>query len=574
MGTVMITASGYTFCPIAWYWTFYPFWSRDSKNQFISIVTSYACLATFFIAGQWRKQSKQAQGVDNIQKFFIEVSQILNILNMHLILFLQVYAIRPYRELKLNKNKIKTDVFMSGHTIPLHSTDDMSEENFHLSHEMVDASKTNLQETFSSWVNDGQNIEEIQCSVCEEKYQSITEYTHHLNTHLEICEQSIDVNSKTCAELALPCKAGFKSESLAQPDTNDSNGDSCFKIKEEIPPEPYNVTVLKSNALSEAPSLKDEKADHKAERLSCTLCYKLFSTKSSLKKHVAVIHDKLKPFSCTLCDKSFAQKAKLTQHVDAVHYKLKPFPCTLCYKSFAYKEQMSNHIEEVHYKIKRRDKELNVFLCTFCDKSFSKKRDMIGHIDAEHHKMELFSCSWCDQSFALKQSLTTHVKTVHPKPFSCTLCEKSFSGNHSLKRHLDSVHYKLKSFPCTKCNKLFSTKSILIKHADTVHNKIKLFSCTLCQKSFSQKTYLTQGRRYRVHEYTIVSPWDPKGKANLCSCIAYRTGNQPQIVSIMAFGFDLRSYSLIHVMSIVFLGGQASVTICHFAKVLMPSDMT
>lgn len=57
------------------------------------------------------------------------------------------------------------------------------------------------------------------------------------------------------------------------------------------------------------------------------------ANKSSLDKHVRIVHQKERPFSCRVCDQTFGQKVHLDAHVSAVHVQvwtilhLKSFLC-------------------------------------------------------------------------------------------------------------------------------------------------------------------------------------------------------------------------------------------------------
>lgn len=52
---------------------------------------------------------------------------------------------------------------------------------------------------------------------------------------------------------------------------------------------------------------------------TCTICSKQFSTKTNMKRHIAAIHTKERPFKCKLCDKSFVLKHRLNLHYMFVH---------------------------------------------------------------------------------------------------------------------------------------------------------------------------------------------------------------------------------------------------------------
>ena len=67
--------------------------------------------------------------------------------------------------------------------------------------------------------------------------------------------------------------------------------------------------------------LKTHKNQHhngKTNHTWCTVCLKYVSLKS-LKMHIAVVHDGLKPYQCKLCHKYFSVSCNLKKHMERVH---------------------------------------------------------------------------------------------------------------------------------------------------------------------------------------------------------------------------------------------------------------
>ena len=208
-----------------------------------------------------------------------------------------------------------------------------------------------------------ESINKIQCSVCEEKYDNITEYTHHLNMH----SQGSDNQSVTNNDRA-PVK-GFN--------------------------------VLKGMLAS--PSL------------SCAMCDRTFGSESTLNKHIDIVHRKW-THRCPLCYHYYASESVLANHISSVHHKLKPYSCTWCDKSFVYKRDLTAHVNSVHHEI---DNDLvhnnQKHRCPLCYQYYISESVLKKHISVVHHKLKSFSCTLCDKSFAYKSTLRAHVNLVHHK---------------------------------------------------------------------------------------------------------------------------------------------------------------
>ena len=84
----------------------------------------------------------------------------------------------------------------------------------------------------------------------------------------------------------------------------------------------------------------------------CEKCYKYFSAKRSLSKHIRVFHLGVKNFLCQICEISFGQNHELKSHVMKKHSKdgeaPEKFHCDQCSKQFAEKCILNHHIKYMH----------------------------------------------------------------------------------------------------------------------------------------------------------------------------------------------------------------------------------
>ena len=82
--------------------------------------------------------------------------------------------------------------------------------------------------------------------------------------------------------------------------------------------------------------------------LKCELCSKNFTAKSSLKAHVASVHDGEKPLKCEICDYSCSRNTSLKKHVASVHDGKKPFKCEICDDQFELKHELNEQDPNEH----------------------------------------------------------------------------------------------------------------------------------------------------------------------------------------------------------------------------------
>ena len=80
----------------------------------------------------------------------------------------------------------------------------------------------------------------------------------------------------------------------------------------------------------------------------CKICKMRFSSRSSVRRHTIIIHEKAKSFQCQICKKYFFAKYELNHHTSVFHEQIKPFQCNICKKSFGYKSYLKTHLKYVH----------------------------------------------------------------------------------------------------------------------------------------------------------------------------------------------------------------------------------
>ena len=66
------------------------------------------------------------------------------------------------------------------------------------------------------------------------------------------------------------------------------------------------------------------------EKEKCSICDKSYSNTSSLKKHIASVHEKKKSHMCSICDYSSLRKDGLKSHIASVHGNNKLHKCPIC----------------------------------------------------------------------------------------------------------------------------------------------------------------------------------------------------------------------------------------------------
>ena len=209
---------------------------------------------------------------------------------------------------------------------------------------------------------------------------------------------------------------------------------------------------------SDRSSLKKHEASHNKEEgtIVCDICGKMFATNGGLRTH-REIHSDQKKFICEHCGSGFYQKGNLMQHLKTdiglckglkgVHSLM--MECNLCNRSFTSVNRLKQH-ERKH----ERMEELNGpdgLVCKDCGKSFTAfhqfKRHQMTHSGERPHK-----CRFCEKSFTQKSNMMAHMR-IHTgyRPYECYICGQGFTQGTTLKIHVEKNHdsstYKFKKLP-------------------------------------------------------------------------------------------------------------------------------
>ena len=245
------------------------------------------------------------------------------------------------------------------------------------------------------------------------------------------------------------------------------------KIKEETNPMP--VKSVSCQKIENEITKKPTKPSY-----ICPFCEgSTFTKDSHLKRHIASVHERNKPYSCSLCDKSFSLNDNLQRHLnvhlanensETVHEgNISLLLCSHCGMKFGRSDQLKRHIASVH------ERNTLVHKCSLCDYVGYTKNDLTSHVNRVHEQKKPHKCSSCDYSACSKGDLNKHFRRVHEKlkPDKCSICFKDYFSKSHLRIHIESVHEKKKPYLCTYCDTSFASNCGLQKHIFRAHDRKK-----------------------------------------------------------------------------------------------------
>ena len=178
--------------------------------------------------------------------------------------------------------------------------------------------------------------------------------------------------------------------------------------------------------------------------IECSICGKVLSDKTNLKKHVDVVHFNIRNYSCDIDGKRFISRNDLQDHIRAVHEKKKDFICDTCGQALS-----TRHGLRVH-KLTHIEGSKSIS-CSRCDKRFRHLSTFRKHIARVHdfNPEKRLQCQLCQKFYNHQEGLRRHMRKFHDHPnqlkFRCEICSISFVFNYDLNKHRKRVHSNLKT---------------------------------------------------------------------------------------------------------------------------------
>ena len=234
-----------------------------------------------------------------------------------------------------------------------------------------------------------------------------------------------------------------------------------------------------------------DKQNHKEGRKSCPVCFRRFSKKQAVERHMVVhkinentvIEEELPQFDlpdfeetiknndenkaqakqspvskCKVCNKEYRHEASLKRHTNKVHTDAsETFPCDMCDLKCTRKDNLYVHKRKVHnaYHLNLdaiRNSQITRLSCEMCSQNFESIKQFEAHIALkvcqdkfnmfDLDEKEKYQCDLCTRSYAHKKNLLAHMNWKHRNSeiFKCEICDVTYLHKRSLERHSKRLH--------------------------------------------------------------------------------------------------------------------------------------
>ncbi|XP_033231811.1 zinc finger protein 506-like [Belonocnema kinseyi] len=183
-----------------------------------------------------------------------------------------------------------------------------------------------------------------------------------------------------------------------------------------------------------------------------------------------------KEYKCEKCARTYTQQSLLTHHQKYLCDMVSKVTCQFCFKEFTRKSSLNRHVDSLHLKTNLQATETKHY-CDTCTRSYVRLSDLVRHKRLEHAAIKpQFICDFCGYQTTVKRTLAVHIHSRHlPKSKRkriCDICSRSFTWLSTLNRHKRLEHAEVKPpFICSFCGYKSKLKRSLLEHISLRHLK-------------------------------------------------------------------------------------------------------
>ncbi|KAK9509161.1 hypothetical protein O3M35_006539 [Rhynocoris fuscipes] len=324
--------------------------------------------------------------------------------------------------------------------------------------------------------------------------------------------------------------------------SNEDKENEVERISDVTSPHPLDNTIRDGNVsegITDDSCVKDGEESSNGNKYECHECGKSYLVKSSLERHIRVLHSYGNSLQCPQCEAKFPDKGALARHM-YTHTGLKPYSCPVCKQEFSRKYHLVRH----NLQTGCDGRERAAYPCQVCGREFTRKDNLREHLRAhagQTKRKKKYICESCEMEYETIEELKLHRKDhIGEKEYTCEYCPKKCLTSAALKKHR-RTHTGEKPFECSSCDKKFAAKETLNRHIK-IHTGYKPHTCQYCDKSFIQSTQL----RNHLVCHTGIGVFQPI-RIFVCDLCGKKFNRKPRLNEhVKFFHLGAKPYECVH----------------------------
>jgi KRAB domain-containing zinc finger protein len=342
----------------------------------------------------------------------------------------------------------------------------------------------------------------IRCRMCRKPYSSVKalrehEYNKHsiqkATHHCRLCTESFVTRSALLIHGRAHHSKGKNDAPLLMEESERKVGTlPCSLCSEQFPSPMALVAHMQIHAgmgnrdmgngsmgnldQGPVPQSSCEKEEEHYPSLTCKICFRLFSSKSCLQRHIKVhATGKHVFYPCKICGKKFVSESTYKKHA-ATHMVSKSFHCPQCNKIFFREEMFKSHMCENSGKQ----------ACLTCGVLLTEEQHLNHVCDGSILKSSELpvKCSICSAVFSSIKARNNHMR-IHGK-------QNTFITSLQPSKKSKCIKMSNGMYKCNICGKLMTTQQGAAGHArwHTVPQPVKPYKCPFCNRKYTTETAL------------------------------------------------------------------------------------
>ena len=278
----------------------------------------------------------------------------------------------------------------------------------------------------------------IKCSFCPKRFSATLDLKNHLDTEHKVVQSAKNAVHEDKKHLKVAQKMNYKCSIcsyLFSQKTSLENHYSRF----------HDIKKLNTVKCSLCPAIFNSEQFFQRHfkimhsTLECQFCQKKFVNVVDMNTHLKRVHEgkesniqkehlgKVHGVECSICSKVYSSKTDLGKHIANVHGN----KCKFC------PELVKDTIMNEHIAL------LHAIKCGYCPEKFANNAVMKAHVKSVHE----IKCQICPAIFLTNEKLDQHMKKSHTKrknepvhKTKCPFCSAIFSSNKEWLEHKNLIH--------------------------------------------------------------------------------------------------------------------------------------